>query len=272
MLIDSHCHFDFDVFTSQRTAILRRCDERGVQHIVMPGTSPAQWNTLQQLCEHNPVLHYGVGIHPWWIDSVIGDGVPASEPPHSSYFRRCERFREALHAHVAQPSCIAIGECGLDATRNIPLKDQVAVLEWHCAIAVERQMPLIVHCVKAHNELVQCINKFSGLTGVVHAFSGSLELAQQYWQRGFYLGVGGTITYARAAKTRRAITAMPLESLLLETDAPDMPLQGKQGQVNSPEYLPEIAQELAVLRQVSTADIAVATRNNTLRLFSRLAC
>ncbi|WP_439135848.1 TatD family hydrolase, partial [Pseudomaricurvus sp.] len=104
--------------------------------------------------------------------------------------------------------------------------------------------------------------------GVIHGFSGSIEQAQQYWRLGFYLGVGGTITYERAKKTRRAIAGMPLESLLLETDAPDMPLDGFQGQPNTPLRLPRIAQCLAELRKAPLADIQKQTAQNTRTLFS----
>jgi TatD DNase family protein len=102
---------------------------------------------------------------------------------------------------------------------------------------------------------------------VIHAFSGSLEMAQQFIARDFLVGVGGTITYARAQKTREALRQVPIESVLLETDAPDMPLCGKQGARNSPHYLLQIAQCLAELRGISLDDIAQATRRNTQRLF-----
>ena len=105
--------------------------------------------------------------------------------------------------------------------------------------------------------------------GVIHAFSGSLHQAEAFWQLGFRLGIGGVISYERANKTREAIRAMPLEALLLETDAPDMPLQGRQGEINTPASLPTIARLLAQLRQQPLVDVISVLHESTLRLFPR---
>ena len=161
-----------------------------------------------------------------------------------------------------------MGECGLDGTIVTPLAQQVPFFKAQLALAAERSLPVIVHAHGAHNEVLQCLKAQPRLCGgVIHGFSGSPELALQYWRQGFSVGVGGTITYERAKKTRRAIEQLPWEALLLETDAPDMPLSGHQGEPNSPLRLPEIAEALAQLRGVEVAEVAAMTTRNTRRVF-----
>jgi TatD DNase family protein len=141
-------------------------------------------------------------------------------------------------------------------------------LNIHLQIAQETALPLIIHCHKAHNELIVDLKNFNfPAGGVIHAFSGSYEIAMTYWQMGFRLGIGGTITYERAHKTRQTVTRVPLEALLLETDAPDMPLNGNQGERNSPVNIVRIAQTLADLRGETLETIASQTTSNSQTLF-----
>ena len=135
-------------------------------------------------------------------------------------------------------------------------------------MAVEHQLPLILHGYGAHNELLQILGRYRPEAGgVIHGFSGSRQLAEQYWKLGFYIGVGGTITYERARKTRNAIKELPLEALLLETDAPDMPLSGEQGLDNTPLNLPAIASELAHIKGESVDTVVRQIALNTRQLF-----
>lgn len=258
-MIDSHCHFDFSVFDAERADILQVCAAAGVAGIIIPGTHPPQWQPLLQRVARaqGPVaLWAAVGVHPWWVGELT---VQLTEVT----------FKQQLHAGLREARVVAVGECGLDGSLPLPLAEQIPVLEWQLQVAKELQVPLILHGHKAHNELLRLLSRYRPPAGgVIHAFSGSVELAQQYWRLGFYLGVGGTITYPRASKTRRAIQAMPLESLLLETDAPDMPLSGYQGQPNSPARLPQVAQCLAQLRAEPLAVIQQQTMLNTRRLFA----
>ncbi len=260
MLIDTHCHFDFEAFDKDRAALWQCCQDAGLGHLIMPGVCPQQWPSLKVLCKAYKGLHHALGIHPWWLATVLESGL--DEP-----LGLC---REQILASAAEQSFVAVGECGLDTKIATPLSVQIKVLQWHCELACELELPLILHCVKAHNPMLQCLNAFPSLQGVLHGFSGSYELAQSYWQRGFLLGIGGTITYPRAAKTRETARKMPIESLILETDAPDMPLQGRQGEANSPVYLPELAKALAVLRDENYQALVRQTTANAKHLFTRL--
>lgn len=251
-LIDSHCHFDFTAFDVDREEVWQSCLNRGVRAMVIPGVSPVDWPKAIALSATMPGIYHAVGLHPWWVNEAIELGGLADQ----------------LRTAAQGERCVAIGECGLDAAIESPLAIQQPVLELHLPVAKALALPIIIHCRRAHNELISLL-KHNPLPagGVIHAFSGSYEMAKQYWDMGFYLGIGGTITYERAHKTRDAVKAMPVESLLLESDAPDMPLAGKQGQRNSPENIPLIAQALAELRGEPVQLIAEQTTRNAQTLF-----
>lgn len=258
--IDTHCHFDFDDFDKDREEIWRQCHSNGITTMVIPGVEPKQWQRMADLSESMPGLYYSIGLHPCWLDSYLPQKSWQTELPH---------LRQLLLDATENSACIAIGECGLDQYIDGHAAQQEAVLTCHLEAARECDLPVILHCRRAHNDLLRLLkNHPVPRGGVVHAFSGSREMAEQYWAMGFYLGVGGTITYERANKTRNAIRALPLEALILETDAPDMPLCGHQGKRNSPGNIPSIGATLAELRGESLTEIARQTTDNARRLFN----
>jgi len=254
---DSHCHFDFEDFNPEagagtRLAQWQECNARGVAGLLVPGVEPAQWSAAKALAADIPKLVYSVGLHPWWIKS---NGASEAIAPQAADF-------------LSDSRCVAIGECGLDAKIDCSMSVQLAIFEQHLQLAAESSKPLIIHVRSAHNELLRCLKRYKlPKGGVVHGFSGSLQQAQDYWAMGFYLGIGGTITYERAKKTRHTVAAMPLEALVLETDAPDMPPFGFQGQANHPRNLICVAQVLAELRNEPLELIAAQTSLNSQKLF-----
>ncbi|HEY7772186.1 MAG TPA: TatD family hydrolase [Marinagarivorans sp.] len=273
--IDSHCHIDFSAFDADRLEVLSAAKNAGLHGLLVPGVVPMQWETLKALGialrtrQPSVFFGYGVGLHPWWFTEWL---VPVKETGLSCGL---QELKNCLLDAAQAAHCCAIGETGLDAlsanTCNIDLACQVAIVEAHIEVANQLQLPIILHCVKAHNELIRLLNATPVQHGgVVHGFTGSAQLAQEYWQRGLHIGVGGSITYERAHKTREAVKALPLEALLLETDSPDMPLCGRQGERNSPEYLPEVARALATLRGENYAQVVDACYQNTCDLFLKL--
>ncbi len=251
--IDSHCHIDFPEFDHDREALLERARSLGVTVLIVPGVEPAQWPQIQQQSAQWPGLYWAAGLHPWWLNK-IGATTPVA-------------LAEQLMLYMGQSGCVAVGECGLDAGINMPMEQQIAWLMCQLEVAKQCHKPVILHCYKSHNSLLDCLRKVSGLSGVLHGFSGSKELAEQYWRLNIALGVGGTITYPRANKTRQTVAALPREALVLETDAPSMPLMGAQGRRNSPEAIPIIAACLAQLRGETLADVAAYTCANAARIF-----
>lgn len=253
-LIDSHCHLDYisdisaEDVCSLSTAV-------GVNKMIVPGVAPAQWQQIIDLRARGLPIACAVGVHPWWLHTA-----------------NPQTLGEELSSAVARFQPVAIGECGLDKRLETDMGYQIEMLAIQLQVAKSALLPVILHSVHMHAELLKHLKSADlSMGGVVHAFNGSYEQAKAFWQQGYYLGVGGTITYERANKTRETIKRMPLESLLLETDAPDMPIQGKQGQQNLPQYLPEIAQALADLKNIPLEDVINQTRANTERLFN-LSC
>ncbi|MBW8192838.1 TatD family hydrolase [Neiella marina] len=255
-LFDSHCHLDFDAFDDDRPAVLARCQQAGIERMLIPAVTASSFRPLLGMCHDmtsaSLQLDCALGLHPYWIrEHQLSDIALLQAELESN--------------HSAQ---VAIGECGLDAFVAPELMSkQIRLLSEQFELALAFDLPVILHVRKAHNELQQLLKRYAGVRGVIHAFSGSVELAQSYIKLGMKLGIGGTITYARATKTRQAVSALPLHSLLLETDAPDMPLSGRQGQRNSPEHLPHVLESLVLLRKESADEIATQLWQNGIDLF-----
>lgn len=262
MFFDSHCHFDFPEFDADRTDVWLAAQSVGVKAMVMPGVYPQQWERLMDISLAVPGFNWAFGIHPCWIHQV-----PVDADSLRRYETQIETYLAALPERERH-RCVAIGECGLDKTIDLPLSTQLDIFNWHVDLANRLHKPLIVHSLKTHNELISlCKKNKPRYGGVVHAFSGSYETAMQLINLGFYLGAGGVITYERAQKTRATFARVPLEMIVLETDAPDMPPSGRQGMRNTSQAIPLIAQALADLRGISVNEVAHATWNNTNRLF-----
>ncbi|MEV3822553.1 TatD family hydrolase [Aeromonas dhakensis] len=251
-LIDTHCHLDFPVFDSGRAALLAECRQLGVGEYIIPAVGEENWGRVMALAAEHHGISYALGVHPWYV----GGQTPAV------LTRLQQRLAERPRGLVA------VGECGLDLRSHVPQEGQLEMFEAQIELAKEHELPLIVHSVRANDTVAKLLRRLRpACGGVIHAFSGSLQQAEAFWQLGFRLGIGGVISFERANKTREAVRHMPLEALLLETDAPDMPLQGQQGVPNTPANLPIIAQLLADLRQQPLAHVASVLHESTLRTF-----
>ncbi|MFC3122112.1 TatD family hydrolase [Agaribacter flavus] len=266
MLIDSHCHIDLPAFDKDRHEVMAAAWDEGVSKMMLPGLFPEQWQGLSSLkqvaSEHTPqAIDIAFGFHPYYLHELDSENT-------SDLLSGLERV-----CTEQQGSIVAIGECGLDRAIAYPLHRQIEFFLGQIEIASKLNKPLVLHHRQSHNELIRLLKqeRFSG-GGLLHAFSGSYELAKSYIDMGFALGIGGTITYSRAKKTRCALTKVyskfSLSHFLLETDAPDMPLSGFQGERNSPDKIPLVAKALADLLDVDYSLIAEETTSNYNRLFS----
>jgi TatD DNase family protein len=256
-MIDSHCHFDLPAFDNKREKILKNAYTLGVEKLLVPGLTLTQFSQLIDLKRSHVSIDIALGCHPYFL-TLLTDNELAR--------------KTLLMADLASQHCaliVAVGECGIDGSLKIPMAFQEKVLTQHIRIAKAFNKPLILHHRQSHNALIRILKqeKFDG-GGVVHAFSGSYQIAQTYIDMGLSLGVGGTITYDRAIKTRNTIKAVGMEHILLETDAPDMPLFGFQGMPNTPERLPLIASALAQLKGISLNEVEQCTTANYKRIFS----
>ncbi|NAX21666.1 TatD family hydrolase [Vibrio sp. V39_P1S14PM300] len=240
-LFDTHCHFDFDVFADDFPAQLSTARRHGVTRLLLPAIGPDNWQRLLTLSSEHRELFIALGCHPYFL--------------HRYQLSDLDRLASLLTRRSQQ--CVAVGECGLDFAIDVEVSLQEQFLLAQIALAEQHRLPLVLHCRKAHNRLLQLLKqtRFS-YGGVLHGFAGSYQQAMQFVELGFKIGVGGTITYSRAKKTRNAIAQLPLEALVLETDSPDMPLMGYQGEPNHPKRLAQILEALVVLRQEDKQTVA----------------
>ena len=252
--IDTHCHFDFPPFTGDESASLQRACEAGVGSIIVPATEAANFSRVLALADNYPPLFAALGLHPIVIEHHSDDCL--------------DQLQQALDKRPQK--LVAVGEIGLDLYRDDPQFDQQEwILEAQLKLAKRYELPVILHSRRTHDKLAMHLKRHAlPRTGVVHGFSGSFQQAERFVQLGYKIGVGGTITYPRASKTRDVIAKLPLASLLLETDAPDMPLNGFQGQPNRPEQAARVFAVLCELRPEPADEIAEVLLNNTYTLFN----
>lgn len=233
-LFDSHCHLDFVAYDADRVAVLRRAQAAGVTDILVPGTHPETWACTASASQY-PGVHTALGLHPWFI---TGREDPAALRP---------RLREAVAIHGA----VAIGECGLDKPKgNLPL--QTRLLRPQLLLARALDLPVLLHCVKAHGPLLALLQDVGPLRGVLHSYSGSPEMVPAYAKLGLHFSFGGILTWPEAKKAKLALQQVPPGRLMLESDGPDQALQRRRGQSgpagrSEPADVAEIAAQAAAL-------------------------
>lgn len=249
-LIDSHCHLDAAEFDPDRAQVVARARLAGVDAQVVPAVAAAGWPKLRDVCAYGPGLHPAYGLHPMYL----------AEHRHAHL--------PLLREWVERERPCAIGECGLDFhVEGLDADQQRSYFRGQLQLAADYGLPVIVHARRAVEEVIASIKAAGPLRGVVHSFSGSPEQAAQLWRLGFLIGLGGPLTYPRANRLRRLVAEMPLEYLLLETDAPDQPDADIRGQRNEPARLATILACIAGLRGEPEAAIARQTTANARRLF-----
>lgn len=253
-MIDSHCHLDLDVFDPDREMVIQHAMADGVERCHIPGTEAYRWPQLLTFARSS-FIDISLGLHPFFLNRY----------PATDIDGQLIQLRTLLESHCTE--VFAVGECGLDASIDFDFERQCDVFEQQVRLAREFAKPLIVHARKTHHHIIRCLNEcgYSG-QGIIHAFSGSVETARHYTDRGWKLGIGGTITYPRGSKTRQTIKQVGIEHLVLETDAPDMPLFGFQGQRNVPAQIPLIAKAVAEILDMPVSKVSEITTQNYLAL------
>lgn len=250
VLIDSHCHLDAGEFDPDREAVIERARTAGVGRQVVPATTASLWPKLRDTCSAHDGLFAGYGLHPMFLAE-----------------HRREHL-QSLREWVEAERPVAIGECGLDwFVDGLDRDGQQHYFRAQLELAAEFDLPVIVHARRAVEDVILAIRDVGSLRGVVHSWSGSHAQAEQLWKHGFLLGLGGPVTYARARRLRELAANMPLDYLLLETDAPDQPDCDHRGQRNEPGRLPVVLDAIAGLRGVEPEAVARATTANAERLF-----
>ncbi len=249
--IDSHCHLNFECFQQSLETLLASCWSEGIGKFVVPGVLVGQWPDLCVLASRFSEISIALGMHPCFVDEHPDSGL--------------EQLDALL---VSDQQVVAVGEIGLDRTAP-HWQRQVELFQGQIELAVKHGLPIIVHSRKTHSDVLAVLKRqnYRGY-GVLHGFSGSIQDGLQFVKRGFYLGVGGVITYPGARKTRDAVAKLPLSSLVLETDSPDMPPYGLRGELNTPLSVKQVFHCLCDLRNEPPELIRLSLLANTRRLFS----
>jgi TatD DNase family protein len=248
-LFDTHCHLDVDEFADDRDEVLAAARKANVIDILVPGIAQAGWASLIAFCATDAHLHPALGLHPVYLD------------------RHRQEHLDMLAQAVAEHQPLAIGEIGLDyQLRDLDRDRQRELLDHQLAIAADTGLPVVLHCRKAHDDMLQHLRRHKLRGGICHAFNGSLVQAERYLALGFCLGFGGMLTFERSRHLRQLAKALPADAIVLETDAPDMTVASHRYQRNSPAYLPEVLQALAQLRDSDEDLIAAQTTANACRI------
>lgn len=249
MFIDTHCHLDFESVRADLPAILRRARNAGVDRFVVPGVQPEGWDGIRALAENDDRIIPAFGVHPM-LAHRLDDAA-------------CDLLSSSLSGGVA------VGEIGLDYTVREPSR-QVQQEAFRCQLrtAVARKLPVLVHCRGGFADLLRIMveEHVERIGGIMHAFSGSPEMARECIRLGLYISVCGTVTYHNAVRPPRVVREIPLDRLVLETDAPDLSPEPFRGRPNEPAFMLETARALAELKGLPLERVAETTTANALKI------
>jgi len=253
-VIDTHCHLDAAEFGDRQADLAQAAIEAGVQQFVVPSVGCGNFAAVAALCRVQPRCAPAYGIHP-----LYAAGVGAAD-------------FSLLGEYLARPDTVAVGEIGLDGTLDeAAVAEQEACFIAQLKLAREQALPVLLHIRQAQDWVLKCLRRYPVRGGIAHAFNGSRQQAEAFIALGFKLGFGGALTYSRATRLHELARTLPLSSLVLETDAPDIPPAFlERGQPNEPRYLPRIAAILAELRGLPLNELLAATRANTYAVLPRL--
>jgi TatD DNase family protein len=255
MFIDTHCHLDAAEFGDTQDTLVQEALAAGVSTIVLPSVAAGNFATVQRVCAQHAACAPAFGIHPIYVDRAT----PAD--------------LATLRQFIEYNQCVAIGEIGLDFfLDNFDQAKQEYYFSAQLKLAQEFDLPVLLHIRKAQDTILKHLRRTPVRGGIAHAFNGSPQQAAEFIKLGFKLGFGGAMTYPRATRLRELATTLPLDSIVLETDAPDIPPEFlPRGQPNRPSYLPRIAATLAELRNLPLAEIARITSDNARSALPALA-
>lgn len=262
MWTDTHCHLNALELADERDAIARRAADQQVSRIVIPSIDRQGFFDVRQLAHQHPNCAYALGIHPSCVVDATEDDL--------------KLMRTLLKESLADPQFVAIGEIGLDfykpERREGPLREkQEYFYAEQLKMAREFDLPVLLHSLRSVDMVLKYLRQIKTPGGVAHAFNGSFQQAEIFMELGFMLSFTGTFTYDRALHLRRLAAQLPLASIVIETDSPDLPPAWLDARHNTPEELPRIGAELAALRGISTEALAAATTENALKVMPRLS-
>ncbi|PMG78781.1 hydrolase TatD [Shewanella sp. 10N.286.51.B7] len=251
-MIDTHAHLDLEDFDHDRDTLFNEMRAHGITNAIIPGISETQWcKQIAIAAEFN--CYYALGIHPWYVPNNIDDSLTLLE--------------QKIIEHKDNARFVALGECGLDKLKpNFPM--QLELLSGQLTMSVRFHLPVILHAVKCHQELIELlIRNPNPRGGVIHGFYGGPELAKRYIDLGYKLGIGGLLMNPNAKKLRKTITEIDIKHFLIETDSPSMTPYNALEKRNTPLHLPKFVSEIANLQKKTTVSILERLNKNASQLF-----
>ncbi len=251
-LFDTHAHLDDRKYDRDRQQMLAQAQQKGVQYIVNVGYDLDSSQRSIALAEQYPFIYAAVGVHPH--DAAMVD----------------EKALAKLQTLASHPKVVAVGEMGLDYYRDLSPRDiQQQVFRKQLELAKEAGKPVIIHDREAHGDVMRILKeaKASAIGGILHCFSGSWEMAQECLELGFYISIAGPVTFHNARKLTEIAAKVPLDRLLIETDAPYLTPEPFRGKRNEASYVYYVAEKLATLRGMAIEELAEATTKNGLAVF-----
>jgi len=252
MLIDSHAHLEMPEFKRDLEAVIQRAKQSGVEYIFTVGTEKKDWTRALEIANSHPSLYAILGVHPHNAKEIDDQTYPT--------------LRELCREKKVK----AYGEIGLDFFRNLsPREVQLKRFREQIALAKELRLPIVVHDREAHPETLEILKseKAEECGGIIHCFSGDYEMAKVCMDMGFYISVPGSITFKNAENLRGVVKRIPIESLLIETDAPFLTPEPFRGKRNEPSYVRYTAEKVAELKKISFEKVAEATTANAMRVY-----
>lgn len=255
-LIDSHTHLDFPDFDEDRVALLAASRALGVRRMVVLGVSQGNWQRVWDLVQSDPDLHAAFGLHPVYLEQHRPDDLPEL----GDWLTRLAGHRQLC----------AVGEIGLDYfIETLDRERQQTLFDAQLQLAADFNLPALIHVRRSHAAVIATLKRFKlKRAGIIHAFAGSKEEAREYIKLGFKLGLGGAATWPQALRMHRVLADLPLDSVVLETDSPDMAPAMFPGQRNSPAHLPAICSALAAIMAIPAEQLAAASTANACALFN----
>jgi len=247
VLIDTHCHIHEADYPLDGAETLQHAHDQGVDKIVCVGTSVESSRQAIAFATEHDEAYASVGVHP----HDTKDGYAGIE------------------SLVSEPKVVAVGEIGLDYFyAHSPRDVQIRALEWQIELALKHNLPVIFHVREAFDDFWPVFDNFKGIRGVLHSFTDNQANLDKALERGLYLGVNGISTFTRDEPQKRVFASIPLDRLLLETDAPFLTPAPFRGKVNEPAFVKNIAQHHAIMREISLEDMATATTANARAIFA----
>ena len=251
MIIDTHAHYDDEQFDADREELLGSMEEGGIGLIVNVGSTVASWDKIVELTEKYPFVYGAVGVHP---DEV-------GELDEEKFLRMAEL--------LDRDKIVAVGEIGLDYYWDKEKHDLQK--EWfvrQLGLAREKEMPVIIHSREAAADTFDIMKQHAaGMKAVIHCYSYSPEMAREYVKMGYYIGVGGVVTFKNAKKLKQVVQEIPLESIVLETDCPYLAPVPYRGKRNCSLYLPYVAEQIAELKGTTVEEVIQQTEKNSRELY-----